>query len=63
MTALLAVLGVALLAAGWGGLQVWIARRDPENPGLARSCDGACGSCDGTCGEKCAGGRKTRHAA
>ncbi len=50
MTGLLAVLALALAAAGWGALQLWIARHDPGNPGLDRTCDGSCRSCDQSCG-------------
>ena len=36
----LTVLAVAALAAGWVLFQRWIARVDPELPGLKRSCSG-----------------------
>lgn len=36
----LAVLAVAALAGGWVVFQRWIARVDPELPGLKRSCSG-----------------------
>jgi hypothetical protein len=49
MTEVLGVLSLGLVCAGWVLLQRWIARRDPENPGLARSCDGTCATCEGRC--------------
>jgi hypothetical protein len=35
-----AVLAVAVLAGGWVLFQRWIARTDPELPGIKRSCHG-----------------------
>jgi hypothetical protein len=42
---ILAVLGLALLCAGWIWLQQVIQKADPENPGLDRKC-GDCGCSD-----------------
>lgn len=44
-THLIAVLGLALVCAGWIALQRWIARRHPELPGIVRPCAGCV--CDG----------------
>ena len=41
--ALIAVLGLALLCGGWVLFQRWIARVDPEAPGV----EGNCGRCGG----------------
>ncbi|MCA9672918.1 MAG: hypothetical protein KC503_45315 [Myxococcales bacterium] len=41
-THLIAVLGLATLVAGWFLLSRWIARSDPELPGINRRC-GGCG--------------------
>ena len=50
---LLAVLALAALAGGWVLLQRWIARLDPELPGIKRSCSGCsvpgAGGCRGGC--------------
>ena len=54
MTDLLAIGGLARACAGWIALPRWIAKLDPEIPGIKRSCSGcavpgaggeACGSC------------------
>lgn len=44
---LAAVAALAALCAVWAVLQLWVARRDPGNPGVRRACDGGCGSCGG----------------
>ena len=41
---LFAVVGLALLCGGWVLFQRWIARHDPEAPGVeGRGCGGGCG--------------------
>lgn len=47
LTDAVAILAVAALCAGWVLLQRWIARLDPELPGIKRSCSGCTvpGSC------------------
>jgi hypothetical protein len=42
---LAAVLALAAACAVWGLVQLWVARRDPGNPGVARECDGGCLTC------------------
>lgn len=48
-----AILAVAALCAGWVLFQRWIARLDPELPGIKRSCSGCAvpgaGGCKGGC--------------
>lgn len=39
---LVAILALVAACLGFGALQLWIARRDPGNPGLRRGCDGLC---------------------
>lgn len=49
-TDLLAIVAVALLAGGWAGVQRWVARHDPEQPGVEGSCHGCRGGCsNGVC--------------
>jgi len=52
----LAVLAVAALAAGWVVFQRWIARLDPELPGIKRSCSGCptpgSAACRGVCDQR-----------
>ena len=54
-TDLLAVLAFALLAGAWVAVQRWIARHDPDQPGVEGSCHGCRGGCqrdgvwDGLC--------------
>jgi len=40
---LTAVLACAALCAGWVFVQLWVARRDPCQPGV----EGSCGGCGG----------------
>jgi|GEM_PF-3196542 len=50
------LVAIAVLAAacgGWVALQRWIARVDPEIPGIQRSCSGC--SVPGAGGEACGG--------
>lgn len=63
---LLTVLALAALAGGWVLLQRWLARLDPELPGIQRSCSGCpvpgvdgAGGCGGGCG---AGSREAARA-
>jgi len=48
------ILALALLCAAWVVVQRWIAKRDPESPGIHRRCDGCpgddhCEHRDGSC--------------
>ncbi|MFG0283279.1 MAG: hypothetical protein ACF8R7_02560 [Phycisphaerales bacterium JB039] len=56
MTEAVAILSLALLCACWVLFQRWIARLDPQTPGIDRSCsgcpnNGACHSA-GTCAQE-----------
>jgi hypothetical protein len=48
-----AVLAVAVLAGGWVLFQRWIARMDPELPGIKRSCHGCPAPGSEGCREGC----------
>lgn len=54
---LVAVLALALLCGGWVLVQAWVARLDPEQPGVEGSrCGRTGGVCSGECGgEACEG--------
>lgn len=49
----LAVLALAALAAGWLLFQRWIARLDPQLPGIRRSCSGCPVPGSGACRQRC----------
>jgi hypothetical protein len=49
----LAVLAVAALAGGWVVFQRWVARVDPELPGIKRSCSGCPTPGSAACHEDC----------
>lgn len=52
MSELAAVLAVGALAGAWAAVQRWVARRDPEQPGVEGSRCGACrGGCERHCGD------------
>lgn len=56
MIDLLSILGLALVCGGWIALQRWIARLDPDIPGIQRSCSGC--PVPGASAETCAACRE-----
>jgi len=48
---LAAVAALAAACAGWVLVQRWVARRDPDNPGIVRDCGGCAqgGACEDHC--------------
>lgn len=46
LTHLAAILGLALMAGVWVLVQRWLARWDPEAPGVEGSCHGCRGGCE-----------------
>lgn len=50
MDELLVIVALGVACGGWIGLQLWIARIDPANPGVSRDCSGTgCGGCQSDC--------------
>jgi hypothetical protein len=46
---LLAIAALGAVCGGWVAVQRWVARRDPQAPGVERS--GSCGGLRAECGE------------
>lgn len=53
LTDAFAILAVAALCAAWVLVQRWIARLDPELPGIKRSCSGCAVPGAAGCREEC----------